>query len=89
MAKPDWEAIKAAYQAGESVRGIANRFGISHTAINNRAKKEGWSLPAKLTGSRSWLSACLCRWWSRRRLSSASMLKVRLPWGSNVMATRC
>jgi hypothetical protein len=42
MAKPDWGAIKAAYQAGETARSIAARFGISHTAINNRAKKEGW-----------------------------------------------
>ncbi|MGB8667214.1 MAG: hypothetical protein WCD24_21055 [Serratia inhibens] len=42
MAKPDWGAIKTAYQAGEAARSIAARVGISHTAINNRAKKEGW-----------------------------------------------
>lgn len=42
MAKPDWEAIRAAYQNGESVRGIARKHGISHTAINVKAKSEGW-----------------------------------------------
>lgn len=42
MMKPDWEAIKAAYQTGEAVRSIARRFGVSHTAINKRAKDEGW-----------------------------------------------
>lgn len=40
MAKLDWEAIKSAYQSGESVRGITTRLGVSHTAINNRARKE-------------------------------------------------
>lgn len=42
MAKPDWDAIKSACQSGESVRSVAARFGVSHTAINNKAKKEGW-----------------------------------------------
>ena len=44
MAKPDWGAIKAAYQTGESVRKIAKWAGVSHTAINNRAKKEEWEI---------------------------------------------
>lgn len=42
MAKPDWEAIKSAYQSGESNRSIAARFGVSHAAIGKRARKEGW-----------------------------------------------
>ncbi|MFI7783578.1 hypothetical protein EN46_07325 [Citrobacter amalonaticus] len=44
MATPDWEAIKAAYQSGVSARSLAARFGVSHTAINKRAKKEGWTV---------------------------------------------
>lgn len=40
----DWEAIEGEYRAGQfSVSEIARRHGLSHTAINKRAKKEGWS----------------------------------------------
>ncbi|PPS50639.1 hypothetical protein [Citrobacter braakii] len=43
MATTDWEAIESAYRAGSlSIRAIAERHGVSHTAINNRAAKEGW-----------------------------------------------
>lgn len=43
MTKPDWEAIESAYRAGSlSIRAIAEKHGVSHTAINNRAAKEGW-----------------------------------------------
>jgi len=39
----DWEAIEVAYRAGLlSVREIAGRHKISHTAINKKAKKNGW-----------------------------------------------
>nr|WP_198983050.1 hypothetical protein [Herbaspirillum sp. ASV7] len=39
----DWERIEADYRAGLlSVREIAASQGISHTAINKRAKTEGW-----------------------------------------------
>lgn len=48
MAKPDWEAIESAYRAGlMSVREIASQHGISHTAINKQAKKEGWERDLK------------------------------------------
>ncbi|EOX9111403.1 MULTISPECIES: hypothetical protein [Providencia] len=44
MAKrPDWEAIESAYRAGVmSLREIASQHGITHGAINKKAKKEGW-----------------------------------------------
>jgi hypothetical protein len=42
-AAPDWERIEADYRAGLlSVREIAASQGISHTAIQKRAKAESW-----------------------------------------------
>jgi hypothetical protein len=43
-ATPDWERVEADYRAGLlSVREIAVSQGVSHTAIGNRARKEGWT----------------------------------------------
>lgn len=45
-AKPatDWEAIEREFRAGQlSVSEIGRQHGISHTAINKRAKREGWT----------------------------------------------
>lgn len=43
MKSPDWEAIESAYRAGLlSVREIASQHGITHGAINKRAKRDGW-----------------------------------------------
>lgn len=47
----DWERIEFDYRAGvRSLREIAGEHGISHVAINKRAKKDGWSrdLSAKI-----------------------------------------
>lgn len=45
MAKDrDWEAIEREYRAGQlSVVEIGRQHGISHTAINKRAKRDGWT----------------------------------------------
>ena len=41
---PNWHSIELAYSAGrQSVRQIAIEHGISHTAINKRAKTHKWS----------------------------------------------
>ena len=45
MSKPaiDWEAVERDYRAGIlSVREIGAKCGCTHTAINKRAKAEGW-----------------------------------------------
>lgn len=39
----DWEGVERVYRAGQlSVRAIGEQFGCSHTAVANRAKREGW-----------------------------------------------
>lgn len=44
----DWELIERDYRAGLlSVREIAESQGITHTAINKRAKKDGWERDLK------------------------------------------
>ncbi len=48
---PDWERIEVEYRAGvRSLREIAAEHGISHGAINKRAKRDGWErdLSAKI-----------------------------------------
>ncbi|MCU7645639.1 hypothetical protein [Pseudomonas piscis] len=42
--QPDWEAIERAYRAGAlSIRTIAERQGVSDTAIRKKAKALGWA----------------------------------------------
>jgi len=48
---PDWEKIEADYRAGvKSLRQIADENGLTHGAINKRAKRDGWvrDLSAKI-----------------------------------------
>lgn len=47
----DWEKIELDYRAGiKTLRQIADEHGISHVAINKRAKRDGWvrDLSAKI-----------------------------------------
>ena len=41
--KADWEAVEREYRAGQlSIVEIGRQHGVSHTAINKRAKRDGW-----------------------------------------------
>ncbi|WP_145524501.1 terminase small subunit [Yersinia vastinensis] len=54
MKKPDWEAIKREYSAGQlSIRALAEKYGVSDTAVRKRAKADEWPKPEKVrkTGS--------------------------------------
>ena len=54
MKKPDWEAIKREYSAGQlSIRALAEKYGVSDTAVRKRAKADSWPKPEKVrkTGS--------------------------------------
>lgn len=47
----DWEAIESDYRAGiKTLRDIADQNGVTHGAINKRAKRDGWErdLSAKI-----------------------------------------
>ena len=42
-AQPDWERIELDYRAGiKTLRQIADEHGITHGAINKRARRNGW-----------------------------------------------
>lgn len=42
-AAPDWERIELDYRAGiKTLRQLADEHGITHGAINKRAKRDGW-----------------------------------------------
>lgn len=37
-----WESVRAEREAGESFRALADKYGVSHQAIQKRARREGW-----------------------------------------------
>ncbi|MGD0276249.1 MAG: hypothetical protein ABSB79_09375 [Syntrophales bacterium] len=38
----EWADIQARYESGENVRALAKKYGITHSAIANKAKRKGW-----------------------------------------------
>lgn len=41
--KPDWETIRAEYEAGKSQSALAKQHGVSRTAIQKHIRAEGWT----------------------------------------------
>lgn len=41
--RADWDEIAVRFKAGESGRSLARAYGITHTSVQRRAKREGWS----------------------------------------------
>lgn len=37
-----WEEIRARYEGGASARELAREFGVHHSAVSKRARREGW-----------------------------------------------
>lgn len=40
----DWNEVQRAFITGESTRSIGERHGVSHTAVQNRARKHNWQV---------------------------------------------
>ena len=40
--KPDWAQIRAEFEAGASINGLAGKFGVNRTTIHYRQHKEQW-----------------------------------------------
>ncbi|WP_353938241.1 terminase small subunit [Escherichia coli] len=46
MKESDWKIIRHRLETGDaSARELGKEYGVSHTTINNRARKEGWKKP--------------------------------------------
>src|ERR1700722_8832174 len=39
---PDWALIAKEYPGARSIRGLARKHGVTHTAIRKRAERQGW-----------------------------------------------
>jgi len=43
LTSDQWETIRAEREAGASFRELAEKYGVSHQAVQKRANNEGWS----------------------------------------------
>lgn len=46
----EWNKIKAAYEAGETLKNISQKYGVKLGTISSRAKREGWEKKAGKQG---------------------------------------
>ena len=43
LSADQWETIRAEREAGASFPELADKYGVSHQAIQKRAKRDGWT----------------------------------------------
>jgi len=43
LSELDWAKARAFFEAGASANATAEKFGVSHTAVNKKVEKEGWA----------------------------------------------
>lgn len=51
LSADQWETIRAEREAGASFPELADKYGVSHQAIQKRAKAEGWGDGADVAGA--------------------------------------
>lgn len=42
LSQSDWASIRAEYEAGASMRSLAEKYGVSDVAVKKKKDKEGW-----------------------------------------------
>ncbi|MDA5483123.1 terminase small subunit [Yersinia intermedia] len=88
MKKPDWEAIKREYCAGQlSIRALAEKYGVSDTAVRKRAKADGWPKPEKVRNTGSHNSSANLR--TKDKKSISEIEKIGLPEIENKIEESC
>ncbi|MBW5814467.1 terminase small subunit [Yersinia kristensenii] len=77
MKKPDWEAIKREYCAGQlSIRALAEKYGVSDTAIRKRAKADEWPKPEKVRKTGSHNSSANLRTKDKKSISKIENIEL-------------
>lgn len=77
MKKPDWEAIKREYCAGQlSIRALAEKYGVSDTAIRKRAKADEWPKPEKVRKTGSHHSGANLRTKAKKSISKIENIEL-------------
>ncbi|EOI6455081.1 terminase small subunit [Yersinia enterocolitica] len=88
MKKPDWEAIKREYCAGQlSIRALAEKYGVSDTAVRKRAKADTWPKPEKVRKTGSHHSGANLR--TKDKKSISKIENIELPEIENQIEESC
>jgi uncharacterized protein YcaQ len=42
LSQSDWASIRVEYEAGASANSLAEKYGVTHTAVNKKRAEQGW-----------------------------------------------